>query len=257
MPSASLGLSRLSSLSRPRFRFGRIHRRSLEHPLQSVFKGHRMKHDRFLIFLFWHGCSLARLTNQFWSSRLIVAIILAVTPSAGFSLDDAGIAMTARFSSLIQSIISLRRPNIYKVSLARFRDWARTIWPVLSKLMFNRVKNPPATAVDIATTEPRVMGPTLRTCKTSIQMSIAIAKGGNTQGERLAWMTQPPILWLRFFGWLGSGVGLGWLIRDLTSSAKVGAISWAIKLVIISAIISQLSIVIYASLQSRSGKRNE
>jgi hypothetical protein len=82
-----------------------------------------------------------------------------------------------------------------------------------------------------------------------------IANGGNIQGERHTRMTQPPILWLQVFGWVSSGVGLGWLIRDITSDARVGAMSWAIKLLLISAIVTQLSFVIYALLQFRSGRR--
>jgi len=66
-------------------------------------------------------------------------------------------------------------------------------------------------------------------------------------------MIQPPILWVRFFGWFGSGVGLGWLMRDLTTSATAGAMSWAIKLVIISAIAVPFA-VIYLLLRLLSDK---
>src|ERR1039457_500489 len=58
-------------------------------------------------------------------------------------------------------------------------------------------------------------------------------------------MSHPPILWISFFGWLGSGVGLGWLMRDFTNSARMGAASVVIDVAMIAIIVSQCSVVIY------------
>jgi hypothetical protein len=74
-----------------------------------------------------------------------------------------------------------------------------------------------------------------------------IKKGGTRQGEFDKRINQPPILWVRFFGWLASGVCLGWLARDWIRFANVGAI----RVLMITAIISQFSIVIYSLLQSK------
>jgi hypothetical protein len=126
----------------------------------------------------------------------------------------------------------------------------------MSRLIFNKLRAIPATAMEIRSTSLRVMGVVLWKCLRSTKMLTKIAAGGKIQGDWIARLTQPPILWIRFLGWLGSGVGLGWLIRDWTNDARVGAISWAIKLVVISAIVSQVPVVIYVLLQCRSGKHN-
>src|SRR4051794_29623549 len=45
----------------------------------------------------------------------------------------------------------------------------------------------------------------------------------NIGNQYLRFSDRPPFLWLRFFGWFGSGVGFGWLIRNFTISASEGA----------------------------------
>ena len=67
-------------------------------------------------------------------------------------------------------------------------------------------------------------------------------------------LSHPPFLALRIVGWFGSGMGLGWLMRDLTNSAMLGAASWAIKLVLIATIGSQLLFVICVAIRARSTK---
>src|SRR5687768_2384680 len=62
-----------------------------------------------------------------------------------------------------------------------------------------------------------------------------------TGGVMKSRLTQPPILWLRFGGWFVSGFSLGWLMRDPTIVAPIGPI----RVAIIIAIASQLSIVMY------------
>jgi hypothetical protein len=58
-------------------------------------------------------------------------------------------------------------------------------------------------------------------------------------------MNQPPILWIRFFGWFGSGAGLGW-------GWMFGSL-FAIRVLMIAAIISQFSVVIYPPLHLNDG----
>jgi len=72
---------------------------------------------------------------------------------------------------------------------------------------------------------------------------------GRTEFNVEARMNQPPILWIRFFGFLGSGFGLGWFIRAATNSAKTGAASVAAALIIMLTIGSQLALAIYLFLR--------
>jgi len=60
--------------------------------------------------------------------------------------------------------------------------------------------------------------------------------------------THPPILWIISFGWFGSGIGLGWLLRDFTNSARIGAASVVIEVAIIATIVSQCSVFTYLTL---------
>jgi len=75
----------------------------------------------------------------------------------------------------------------------------------------------------------------------------AIKNGGSFQGDAKNLLIQSPIIWIRFFGWFSSGVGVGWAVRDLMNSPlSQGAINW----LMITAMVSQFSIVIYPLLRS-------
>jgi len=80
-------------------------------------------------------------------------------------------------------------------------------------------------------------------------MLTAIKRGGNRNGELINSITQPPILWLRFFGWFISGLGFGWLMRALTSSANEGAMSTAMTIAVSIGICSQIGIVLFPLLR--------
>ncbi len=51
---------------------------------------------------------------------------------------------------------------------------------------------------------------------------------------------QPLILWIRFFGWFGSGAGVGWFLCDFNGEFSVAII----RTVVILAIVSQCLIFI-------------
>jgi hypothetical protein len=78
---------------------------------------------------------------------------------------------------------------------------------------------------------------------------LSTVKNKYSHGEYETRLNHPPILWIAFFGWFGSGFGLGWLIRDFTNSARIGAASVVIDVAMIATIVSQCSIVIYLALQ--------
>jgi hypothetical protein len=50
----TLRLSLIPSLFKSLLPLGGIDWRRSEHPLQGIFKAHRMQHDRFVVFFFWH-----------------------------------------------------------------------------------------------------------------------------------------------------------------------------------------------------------
>ena len=110
-----------------------------------------------------------------------------------------------------------------------------------STFIFKRFHATPTIAEAITKTTARVTGAVPRITQTSTPISYKIPRGGSIEGDAARRMSRPPILWIRFFGWFASGAGVSWLMRGLTSSAMVGAI----RVLMITAIISQFSSVIY------------
>jgi predicted lipid-binding transport protein (Tim44 family) len=65
----------------------------------------------------------------------------------------------------------------------------------------------------------------------------------------------PPLVWIRFFGFLGTGFGLGWLIRAAAYTWMTGAASTVIAFTMMLSISSQVALGIYLFLQTRKEQR--
>ncbi|HLY40705.1 MAG TPA: hypothetical protein VKR52_05795 [Terracidiphilus sp.] len=75
-------------------------------------------------------------------------------------------------------------------------------------------------------------------------MLIAMINGGKMNGDRQILKTDSITLWIRFFGWFGTGVFLGWSMRSSTHLANSGAIKFAIIMLASIVIVSQIGIAL-------------
>jgi hypothetical protein len=68
-------------------------------------------------------------------------------------------------------------------------------------------------------------------------------------------ISQPSLVWINFFGFLGTGFTLGWFMRAVAYAWTTGAASAVIVVAVMLTIVSQIGLIIFLLLQLRNHLR--